>query len=109
MALQHLKPTEVTHLSKRAEAADAPRHVALVKTSQFEAIHLSLKAGETIPALKVQGYATVQCLRGSVELAMDDHSVTMSSGDWLYLDRGQQHAVHSHEDSALLVTIMLGK
>lgn len=108
MALKHLKPTEVAHLTQRAEAADAPGHIALVKTSQFETIHLSLKQGEVIPTHKVQGYATIQCLRGSVELVLDGQSISISSGDWLYLDQGQEHAVHSHEDSSLLVTIMLG-
>ena len=105
-------PVDADELAGEVDRADdrLDREEADLRGDREEMLaHLSLKAGETIPALKVQGYATVQCLRGSVELAMDDHSVTMSSGDWLYLDRGQQHAVHSHEDSALLVTIMLGK
>jgi quercetin dioxygenase-like cupin family protein len=32
--------------------------------------------------------------------------VRLAAGDWLYLDRGQQHSVSAIEDSSLLVTIL---
>ena len=107
MALHHFKPTEVVHLTEAAESE--PRHKALVKTSQFEAIRLALAAGEEIPEHHVDGFATVHCLLGSVEMILNDQTVTMASGDWLYLDQGQQHAVRAIDHATLLVTIMLGK
>jgi quercetin dioxygenase-like cupin family protein len=105
MALRHIRPGETVHLTRPAESE--PRHQALVKTSQFEAIRLLLAAGEEIPEHHVGGFATVQCLRGSVTLMLNDKNVTMSSGDWLYLDQKQQHAVRAIDDTTLLLTIML--
>jgi quercetin dioxygenase-like cupin family protein len=107
MALHHLKPTEIVNLSEAAESE--PRHRALVKTSQFEAIRLSLTAGEEIPEHHVEGFATVHCLLGSIEMILNDQTVTMTSGDWLYLDQRQQHAIRAIDRATLLVTIMLGK
>lgn len=107
MALHHLKPTEVENLTQFEEGK--PRHKALVKTDQFEAIRLSLVAGEDIPEHHVSGFATVHCLHGAVEMIFADRTVTMISGDWLYLDQKQRHAVRAVEDATVLLTIMLAK
>lgn len=105
MALHHAEPNEIVPLA--AEMQNEAGRVSLAKTAQFQAMHVSLKKDESIPAHHVEGYATVLCLRGSVEMILADKTVRMNSGDWLYLDQGQEHAVHSHDESALLVTIML--
>ena len=107
MALHHIQPTEIAHLNEAGE--NGSRHRALVKTSQFEAMRLLLAAGEEIPEHQVEGFATVQCLNGSVKLILNDKTVTMNAGDWLYLDQGQPHAVRAIADAGLLVTIMLDK
>jgi quercetin dioxygenase-like cupin family protein len=35
-----------------------------------------------------------------------DEELQLAAGDWLYLDRGQEHSVSALQDSSLLVTIM---
>lgn len=107
MSLHHIRPTEIAHLNEAAE--NESRHRALVKTSQFEAMRLLLAAGEEIREHQVAGFATVHCLHGSVVLVLVDRSVTMTSGDWLYLDRGQRHSLRANKDAGVLVTIMLDK
>ena len=92
MALKHVKPNEIVNLASGMEGSEEVSRVALVKTSQFTALRVSLKSGDNIPAHQVPGCATVLCLRGSVEISLDDRKETMSEGDWLYLNQGQQHA-----------------
>lgn len=103
MALHHVRPAETVHLPSVAEPAAMT--TALVKTDGFEAVHLVLRAGDEIAGHKVPGHATVHCLEGLVLLNMAE-KVQLAAGDWLYLDRGQQHSVSAIEDSALLLTIM---
>ena len=50
---------------------------ALVKADGFEAVHLDIR-----------------------------EKVQLAAGDWLYLERGQEHSVAAVEDSALHVTIL---
>lgn len=104
MALHHVAPGERVHLPL-AISPDQAKGAALVKTDAFEAAQLELRAGQTIPAHSVPGYATVHCLEGAV-LLETERKVELRSGDWLYLDRGQVHGLSAIEDSVLLLTIL---
>jgi quercetin dioxygenase-like cupin family protein len=104
MALHHVVPGEKVHLASRASAAET-RTAALVKTGSFEAAQLVLSAGESIAPHSVPGYATIQCLDGKVTLETDE-PIELRSGDWLYLDRGQEHSLRAVEDTSLLLTIL---
>ena len=103
MALHHVRPAEKIHLTPVAHPA--AKTSALVKTDAFEAVHLVLRAGDDIPSHSVPGYATIHCLEGLVLLNMTEQ-LQLAAGDWLYLDRGQEHSVSAIEDSSLLVTIL---
>lgn len=104
MALRHLEPGETAHLPSRLPDGNG-RAVALVKTDRFEAAQLLLAAGDSIGRHSVPGYATVQCLAGAIILKTDA-TIELRSGDWLYLDRAQDHSVKAIEDSSLLLTIL---
>ncbi|HEX2802612.1 MAG TPA: cupin [Sphingomicrobium sp.] len=104
MALHHLGPGEPAHLPSRLADGNG-RAVALVKTDRFEAAQLVLAAGESIARHSVPGYATIQCLNGTVLLETDE-TIELKSGDWLYLDRAQEHSVQAVDDSSLLLTIL---
>ena len=104
MALQHAEPGDVVHLGSLVPTRAAPGTMALVKSDRFEAIHLIVPAGTTIPPHHVSGYMTVHCLEGRVTLGPSD--IEMSAGDWVYLERGDQHSVQGVEDARLLLTIM---
>ena len=103
MALKHVTSGEVAHLAVIDDPAARTR--ALARTSSFEAIHLVVRAGETLPVHKVDGSITLHCLEGHVAFE-GGKSPDMRGGDWLYLEPGTPHAVRGIADSALLLTIL---
>jgi quercetin dioxygenase-like cupin family protein len=103
MALKHAKSGDVLHLSGVDDPA--ARTVALAKTRSFEAIHLVVRARETLPVHRVEGSMTLHCLEGRVRFDAGK-AVDMRAGDWVYLDPGTPHALHGIDDSALLLTIL---
>jgi quercetin dioxygenase-like cupin family protein len=104
MALRHVEPGERVHLASEGTPA-GQRTAALVKTDRFEAAQLVIGARDKIARHSVPGYATIQCLEGKVVLETHE-PIELTSGDWLYLERGQEHSVEAIEDSSLLLTIM---
>lgn len=104
MALSHANPGQVIGLSSHAAAARA-RTTALVKTDAFEVAELVLRAGDQIARHAVPGYATIQCLKGSIILETDKR-IELAAGDWLYLARGEEHSVSALQDGSLLMTIL---
>ena len=104
MALHHLQPGERFQLSPARSPGDG-KTMALVKTDRFEAVKLVLHARDEISGHSVPGYATLLCLEGAVTLRLDE-DVRLDAGDWLYLDRGQEHSLYAIEDSSLLLTIL---
>lgn len=109
MALHHAQHGEVVHLSALGADGKHAHTTALVKTDTFEAIHLLVHAGVAIPPHRVARQATLQCLRGSVRILLDGTPITLQSGDWMYLDRGEEHGIVGGEDAALLLTILFGQ
>ncbi len=106
MALEHVRPGEVKNLKTFVGGGnEAPRR-AIVKTDRFQAIYVTVHHDTKIARHRVPGQATVQCLGGKVALVLDEGTVTMNEGDWMYLERNQDHAVEGIDDGALLVTIL---
>lgn len=103
MALHHVHPQEKIGLASVADPT--AKTSALVKTDGFEAVQLVLRAGDDIASHSVPGHATIHCLEGLVLLSMNEQ-VRLAAGDWLYLDRGQEHSLSAIDDSSLLVTIL---
>ena len=104
MALHHLDAGEKVHLPS-LDALSGAKAVALVKTDRFETLELVLGAGDAIPSHAVLGYTTLHCLKGRVVIEAAGE-IELSAGDWLYLGRGQAHAVAALDDSSVLVTIL---
>lgn len=106
MALIHAKAGEKVHLASLGGSTPG-RATALVKTPDFEAVKLTLRVGEGTARHAVPGYCTIQCLDGAIVLETKER-LLLSPGDWVYLDRGEEHSVAAIEDGSLLVTILLG-
>lgn len=104
MAIDHALPGQCLHLGPLGSALGEARTTALVKTDRFEAVRLVLKAGTKIPAHAVPGYISLHCIEGDVDVEATG-TTTLQPGDWMYLDRGQQHSLTSAKDSTLLLTI----
>src|SRR3546814_18105731 len=94
MALKHAAAGEGFHLTGIDDPA--AQTVALARTSSFEAVHLVVRAGESLPAHKVDGSITLHCLAGHVALE-GGKSSDMRAGDWLYLEPGTPPAVRRTE------------
>jgi len=108
MALHHAQHGEVVQLAALGADRQHAQTTALVKTDDFEAIHLIVHAGTVIPRHRVEGQITLQCLRGSVGLLLGETKVTLGSGDWMFLDRGEGYAIEGIEDAAVLLTVLFG-
>ncbi len=103
MALHHVRSGEVAHLGPCDDPA--VRTAALARTPSFEAVHLVVRAGESIPSHRVAGSITLYCIAGHVRLE-GGAAPELKAGDWLFLDPGTPHAVEAIADSALLLTIL---
>jgi len=108
MALRHAQAGEIVDLQPLGATLAGARTSALAKTEQFEAVRLVLPAGRKIPRHAVGGQITLFCLEGHV-LLHAGREIALRAGEWLYLERGEPHAVEAVEDSALLLTIMFDR
>lgn len=103
MAMHHCRSGEVARLG--AIGDPATRTVALARTSTFEAVHLVVRAGQTIPVHQVPGSLTLYCIAGHARLE-GASPPDLHAGDWLYLAPGTPHAVEAVTDASLLLTIL---
>lgn len=109
MALKHAKAGEVVDLRPLRNELKNAKTAAIIKSDQFEAIRLVVLAGREIPAHKVEGEITLHCLEGRVSLGLEQSTIELNAGEWVYLDGGEQHAVKGLEDSSLLLTIVFSR
>src|SRR3546814_6876929 len=89
MALHHCRPGETARLGAIDDPAIAT--AALARTPSFEAIHLVVRAGDSIPSHRVAGSMTLYCIAGHIRLG-GDVPVELRAGDWLFLEPGTTHA-----------------
>lgn len=108
MALAHAAPGENVRIPSLDSMPLDAKSSALVKTGGFEAVHLVLRSGSTIPSHAVDGYVTLHCLEGAVVVEARTE-VELRHGEWLYLQPGEKHAVVAVEDSSLLMTILFDR
>ena len=104
MADEHATPGRVIDLNRFGESVST----ALVKEAAFEVIRIVLEPGKPIPAHKVDGPITVQCLSGRCTFFVEQQPRELVPGSWLYLRGGTMHALEADETSTVLVTILFG-
>jgi quercetin dioxygenase-like cupin family protein len=106
MAIEHAALGEVVDLGTFGPENTDTHTVALVKTDQFEAIRMFVRAGTTVPPHKVNGPITVQCLRGEAAFFVGSEPRDLKPGTWLHIEGGKEHAIEAKTDCVLLVTII---
>jgi len=106
MALHHAEPGEIVNLKPLGSQLKDSRTTAIIKSPRFEAIRLVVLAGKEIPSHHVSGNITLHCLEGRVSLGLTRSTIELAAGEWVYLARGEVHAVKGVEDSSLLLTIL---
>lgn len=106
MAMHHCRPGEVAHLGPISDTTIQTS--ALARTASFEAVHLIVRAGQSIAPHHVAGPITLYCISGHVRF-QGATPPDLRGGDWLFLAPGTLHAVQAVEDSALLLTILFNE
>lgn len=109
MAIQHATSGEPVTVLPPANAPGERQTVALFKTEGLEVMRVVLPKGKSMPAHKVAGDITVQCLEGSLLFSSGGKDQTLVAGDMLYLDGGVVHSLTGVEDACALVHIVLRK
>lgn len=107
MAIRHApagEPFDVAPLGARLEGA---RTVALFKSEDLEVMRLVLLAGKALPAHKVAGEITIQCIEGRIEVTTDGQPQVLCAGQMLFLAREVVHGVVALENASALLTIAL--
>jgi quercetin dioxygenase-like cupin family protein len=84
MAIPHAAPGEVVSVRPLASALSNAKTSTLVKTDTLEVIRLVVPAGKEVPAHRVAGEITVQCLEGRVAFTAGDATRELAAGDLLY-------------------------
>jgi quercetin dioxygenase-like cupin family protein len=107
VAIPHAQSGEVIGVRPLGDQLANARTETLVKTNTLEVIRLVIPAGKEITHHEVPGEITLQCLEGVVDLVVGSTRRTLSSGDLVYLEGSQPHAVGARQDSSLLLTILL--
>ncbi len=109
MAIQHAVSGEPVSVLRPANTPGDRQTVALFKTNELEVMRVVLPKGKSMPAHKVAGDITVQCLEGSIRFNSDGKDQLLAVGDMLYLAGGVVHSLTAIEDSCTLVHIVLRK
>lgn len=109
MAIQHAVSGEPVSVLPPASAAGERQTVALFKTNELEVMRVVLPKGKSMPAHKVAGDITVQCLEGSIRFNSDGKDQVLTVGDMLYLAGGIVHSLTAVDDAVALVHIVLRK
>jgi quercetin dioxygenase-like cupin family protein len=107
MAIPHAAPGQVIDARPLGEALRGAVTTTLIKTARLEVIRLVVPAGKDIPAHRVAGEITVQCLEGRISFTALGQSQELVAGQLLFLPGNEDHAVRGVEDASLLLTILL--
>ena len=107
MAIPHAQPGELIDIRPLGSKLGESQTATLIKTDSIEVIRLVVPVGKEIPAHKVPGEITVQCLEGRVAFQTQSGEREMAAGSLLFLQGSHEHAVRAIEDASLLITIQL--
>ncbi len=109
MALNHAQAGEKINVKPLGAAIANGKTHSLFKTESLEVIRLVLPAGKHIAEHKAPGEITVHCLEGRVKFATGGKTHELTTGEILYLNAKEPHALDALEDSSVLVTLLLNK
>ncbi len=107
MAIHHASSGELIDIRPLNDKLKTAATKTLFKSNHLEVSRTVLLAGEDVPPHQVAGEMTVQCLEGSVELAVAGSAQLMRVGDLICLTGSATHALKAIEDSSVLITMLL--
>jgi quercetin dioxygenase-like cupin family protein len=106
MALPHAQSGQIIDISPLGSRLRTAVSTALFKGEDLEVMRLVLLAGKEMPAHRVAGEVTIQCIEGVVEVSSQSACV-LEAGKMLYLRGDEVHSLRALEDASVLVTIFL--
>ena len=109
MSIPHAQSGEPTSVAAFGPGLNQQRTAALFKSEQLEVMRLVLLAGKSMPAHKVTGEITIQCLEGKLDVEVNGVSTLLQAGQLMFLLGAVPHSVTALEDASALVTIVLCK
>ena len=107
MAIHHASSGELIDIRPLKNNLKTAISNALFKSSHLEVSRMVLLAGKGVPPHQVTGEMTVQCLEGSVELAVAGVTRSMQAGDLICVAGCETYALRAVEDSSVLITMLL--
>ena len=107
MALHHAAPGEIVDIRPLGDKLHQTVTSTLLKSDHLQVFRLILPEGKEFREHQVPGEITVQCLEGVVEFSTTGRTQKLRTGELLYLDGGDPHALKGVEDASVLVTIFL--
>ncbi|WP_291986115.1 cupin domain-containing protein [Candidatus Accumulibacter sp. ACC007] len=107
MALSHARSGDLVNINDVADALASNGSATLLRDDHIEIFRLALNAGTTMQEHSAVGAMTVQCLSGEVEFSCHGRTQTLRPGSLIYLNDAAPHALHSQQESILLVTLIL--
>ncbi|MGC1276252.1 MAG: cupin domain-containing protein [Planctomycetaceae bacterium] len=107
MATHHAQSGEVVDVGPLGSTLRDHQTRALIKTEDLEVLRMIMPQGKELPTHRAPGRITVHCLEGRVAFTALHGTVDLEPGQLLYLEPEEPHSLLAHEDSSLLVTMML--
>lgn len=106
MALHHAAPLDVISLKPQALTRESERSHSLLRTDDFQLIHIALGPGDEMPEHTVAGPLTLQCLEGQAQVLTPRGTCALHAGELVMLPGGEPHAVRSQTGGMLLLTLV---
>jgi quercetin dioxygenase-like cupin family protein len=107
MSIPHAQSGQAIQVAAFGPALGQQRTVALFKSTQLEVMRLVLLAGKSMPAHKLSGEITIQCIEGKLDIQVEGVSTLLQAGELMYLLCEVPHSVTALMDASALVTIVL--
>lgn len=108
MALRHAQYMEVIDLTAPEPIGSTSISTSLFKAEQLQVLRLVLPKDHALPEHHVTGEITIHCLSGDSTVKTPSAECRLTAGELVVLAGNEPHAVHAHEASTLLVTIVRG-
>lgn len=107
MAIHHAISGERVDVRPLGARLAGAASAALFKAGDLEVIRLVLARGKSLPAHRVDGSITIQCIEGRIDVVADGRTIALAAGELVYLAGGVAHDVQAVEDASVLLTIAL--
>ncbi len=107
MSIPHAQSGQAIQVAPFGSVLAQQRTVALFKSTQLEVMRLVLPAGKSMPAHKLSGEITIQCIEGKLDIQVEGASTLLQAGELMFLVGEVPHSVTALQDASALVTIVL--